>query len=260
MPSDPSGRRPDAAGAPLAATGPDAPSAGPGPDAVLLDMDGTLVDTEGLWWQTAAAVAVSLGRRLGPADVPHVHGRTVEDVAAYLVRDEPGGRPRHDDRGGPRAAWDEPLAGQALGPGAGVSVVAGRLADAFADRVAADVTIVPGARELLADLAAAAIPTALVSASPRRVVDLVLPRLDHPFDLVIANEDTARGKPYPDPYLEAARRLGAAPARCVAIEDSPAGIAAARSAGCRVLVARPAEGLPSLDHVRAVSTGLRRSS
>ncbi|MGP3961570.1 HAD family hydrolase [Nonomuraea sp. 3N208] len=235
--------------------------AGPGPDAVLLDMDGTLVDTERLWWQAAAAVARSLGRRLGPADVPHVHGRTVEDVAAYLVLAEPAGPPIPGETAGrpilddvARRPAPDDTAGQALG------AVAGRLTDAFADRVAADVTLMPGARELLAGLAAAAIPTALVTASPRRVVDLVLPRLDHPFDLVITNEDTARGKPYPDPYLEAARRLGATPARCVAVEDSPAGIAAARSAGCHVLVAGPAEGLPSLDHVRAASTGLRRSS
>ncbi|RVX43688.1 HAD superfamily hydrolase (TIGR01509 family)/HAD superfamily hydrolase (TIGR01549 family) [Nonomuraea polychroma] len=216
----------------------------PGPDAVLLDMDGTLVDTEGLWWQAAEAVAESLGRRLSPADVPHVHGRTVEDVAAYLVQDEPAGHPVPDDV--TERAIPDDTAGRAF------SAVADRLTDAFAARVAADVTVVPGARELLDGLAAAAIPTALVSASPRRVVDLVLPRLDHPFDLVIANEDTARGKPYPDPYLEAARRLGTTPARCVAIEDSPAGVAAARKAGCHVLVVEPQHGLPSLDRVQGV--------
>lgn len=192
------------------------------PDAVLLDMDGTLVDTEGLWWQAVASVAASLGRPLTPADAADVLGRTAGDVATHLL-------------GHPGAA--------------------DRLTDAFAARVAASVTIMPGARELLSGLAAAAIPTALVSASERRVIDLVLPRLGHPFDLVIANEDTARGKPYPDPYLEATRRLGAAPARCVAIEDSPTGVAAATAAGCHVLLAGPA-GLPSLAQVR---TSLRRS-
>ncbi|GAA3582688.1 HAD family phosphatase [Nonomuraea rosea] len=193
-----------------------------GLDAVLLDMDGTLVDTEGLWWEAAAAVAASLGRPLGPADLPHVHGRTIEDVARHLLGDDPG---RQE--------------------------VAGRLTDAFAERVGREVTLMPGASELLAGLAATAVPTALVSASPRSIVELVLPRLGHAFDLVIANEDTVRGKPYPDPYLEAARRLGAAPRRCVAIEDSPAGIAAATAAGCHVLVAGPERGLPTLDRLRA---------
>ncbi|UBU11254.1 HAD family hydrolase [Nonomuraea gerenzanensis] len=183
------------------------------PAAVLLDMDGTLVDTEGLWWQAVASVA---GRPLTDADVPFVHGRTIEDVAVHLGSPE----------------------------------LTGPLTAAFAERVERDLTVVPGAPELLAGLAASAIPTALVSASPRSIVELVLPRLGHVFDLVIANEDTERGKPWPDPYLEAARRLGAVPSRCVAIEDSPAGIAAARAAGCRVLVASPETGLPSLSRIR----------
>ncbi|PRX66671.1 HAD superfamily hydrolase (TIGR01509 family) [Nonomuraea fuscirosea] len=191
-----------------------APSRRAGPDAVLLDMDGTLVDTEGLWWQAVAAVA---GRPLTDADTPYVLGRTIEDVARHLG--EPG--------------------------------LTGRLTEAFGERVARDLTVVAGAAELLAGLAAAAIPTALVSASPRSIVELVLPRLGHAFDLVIADEDTPRGKPWPDPYVEAARRLGTVPSRCVAVEDSPAGIAAASAAGCLVLVAGPEHGLPSLDHLRA---------
>ncbi|MEW9552129.1 HAD family hydrolase [Nonomuraea sp. NPDC050783] len=229
------------------------------PDAVLLDLDGTLVDTEGLWWEAVAAVAGRLGRRLGPDDVPHVRGRTAIDTAAHLLHTTPTppATALPPDTAPPATA---PLP-DAKAPDGGapddrvpVECLAGRLVDAFAERLARDVPVLPGARELLAGLAAASIPTALVTASPRRVVDLVLPRLRHSFHLVIADGDTARGKPYPDPYLEAARRLGTSPARCVAVEDSPAGIAAATSAGCRVLAVTPRSGLPSAHHVRTFAS------
>ncbi|GAA2401462.1 HAD family hydrolase [Nonomuraea africana] len=198
---------------------PDAPPVGALPfDAVLFDMDGTLVDTEGLWWEAAADVAASLGRELGPADLPHVLGRTVEDTAGHLAPDD-------------------------------VARVSDRLTESFADRIRRGVRVVPGARELLRALTTRAVPTALVSASPRSIVELVLPSLGHRFEVVLAAEDTVRGKPYPDPYLEAARLLEADPRRCVALEDSPTGVAAATTAGCDVLVVSAESGLPALADV-----------
>ncbi|MEZ7132353.1 HAD family hydrolase [Nonomuraea sp. AD125B] len=205
------------------------------PQAVLLDLDGTLVDTEGAWWRAVAGVAATLGRRLGADDVPHVRGRTAADAAAHLLPSAAEAGAVSEDVGG------------------AVGALAERLVDAFAERLGRDgVPVMPGALELLSDLAAASIPTALVSASPRRVVELVLPCLRHSFHVVVADGEAARGKPYPDPYLEAARRLGADPRRCVAVEDSPAGVAAATAAGCRVLVAGPA-GPPSLARIRGAS-------
>ncbi|GGR14727.1 hydrolase [Streptomyces cinereoruber] len=179
--------------------------------AVLLDMDGTLVDTETLWWDAAEEVAARLGHRLTAADAPEVVGRAVEDTAAHLVR--------------------------ATGM-AGTAGVASALTTAFRRRVDAGAPLRPGAGRLLAELEREGVPFALVSASPRSVVDAVtggaLARV--PFAFTLSADDTARTKPHPDPYRTAARRLGVPVEACVAVEDSPDGTASADAAGCVVLV------------------------
>ncbi|GAA5013593.1 HAD family phosphatase [Kitasatospora paranensis] len=180
------------------------------PAAVLFDMDGTLVDTEHLWWQAAAELAAELDLTLTEADLPEVLGRAVEHTAAHLHRTSGTGRDEDD--------------------------LVAALNDSFAGKVAGRAVPRPGALALLAELRAAAVPTALVSASPRRVVDLVLSGLGREwFTVTLAAEDTPRTKPEPDPYLAAADRLGLDPADCVAVEDTPAGVASASAAGCAVL-------------------------
>ncbi|WP_214325651.1 HAD family hydrolase [Nonomuraea sediminis] len=217
------------------------------PQAVLFDMDGTLVDTEGLWWSATASVAGSLGVLLTPDDTPHVLGRTVEDTAAHLLSVRQAPLPEGDTGDASPAPGRRDGVRRRSAPQHGDQpTVARLLTEAFADHIRQGVRVMPGARELLRELTEARIPTALVSASPRSIVDLVMPRLGHAFDLVVAAEDTACGKPYPDPYLKAARQLGVDPKLCVAIEDSPTGVAAATAAGCRVVVVDPAAGLPAL--------------
>lgn len=180
------------------------------PAAVLFDMDGTLVDTEDLWWDACVEVADGLGSPLGEADREALFGLSVEDAALHISG----------------------------GPGAGA--VESLLTDAFTRRLKNGVTMLPGAVALLEALHAAGIPAGLVSASPRPVVDLVLETVGvHRFRLSVAAGDSARNKPAPDPYLAAAARLGVDPAACVAIEDSPTGVASARSAGCAVIVVGP---------------------
>ena len=79
-------------------------------------------------------------------------------------------------------------------------------------------------------------PVALVSASPRILMDAALTTLPKDFfRFSISADDVARTKPFPDPYLEAAERMGVAPGSCVVFEDSLTGIASAKSAGCAVV-------------------------
>ncbi|MFJ3201291.1 HAD family hydrolase [Streptomyces sp. NPDC086989] len=188
--------------------------------AVLFDMDGTLVDTEVLWWRTAERIAQGLGHELTGADAPEVVGRAVEDTAAHLVRVCGGGDPYE---------------------------VARALTEDFFRRVEAGAPMRPGAQRLLTALETEGVPFALVSASPRLVVDSVVGgSLAHvPFAFTLSADDTDRTKPHPDPYRTAAGRIGAAVRDCVAVEDSPDGAASAEAAGCAVLV------VPSLLEVPA---------
>ncbi|WP_435975330.1 HAD family hydrolase [Streptomyces sp. Qhu_M48] len=174
-------------------------------------MDGTLVDTEVLWWEATEEIAARLGHRLTDADAPEVVGRAVEDTAAHLVR----------VTGAPDAEG-----------------VAAELTGAFQERVDRGAPMRPGADRLLAELEREGVPFALVSASPRSVVDSVIGgALAHvPFAFTLSADDTARTKPHPDPYRAAARRLGVPDAACAAVEDSPDGAASAEAAGCAVLV------------------------
>jgi HAD superfamily hydrolase (TIGR01509 family) len=193
-------------------------------------MDGTLVDTEHLWSQAVAEVAQARGHRLTAADQPDVLGRPVEHTAAHLAART--GNPPAD--------------------------VAADLHRAFATRIRAGVAPRPGALALLGLLHEHRVATALVSASPRSIVDDVVAALGPWFAVTVAAEDVPRTKPAPDPYLAAARALGVPAVACLAVEDTPTGVTSAERAGCRVLAVPslapipPAPGrtvLASLEHV-----------
>ncbi|MFF8502017.1 HAD family hydrolase [Streptomyces anulatus] len=182
------------------------------PAAVFFDMDGTLVDTEVLWWETAREVAAGLGHPLSGADAPEVVGRAVADTAAHLI--------------------------EVTGVAAELPRVAAELTASFFRKVDAGAPLRPGAAALLAALEGAGVPFALVSASPRSVVDAVLAGslAGVAFAFTLSADDTVRTKPHPDPYMAAATRFGVPASACVAVEDSPDGTASAHAAGCALLV------------------------
>ncbi|AOW86164.1 HAD family hydrolase [Streptomyces olivaceus] len=178
--------------------------------AVLLDMDGTLVDTEGFWWDVEVEVFASLGHTLDDSWRHVVVGGPMTRSAGFLI--------------------------EATGVDIGLAELSVLLNDGFERRIGRDLPLMPGAARLLAELTAHDIPTALVSASHRRIIDRVLKSLGpHHFALTVAGDEVPRTKPHPDPYLAAASGLGADPVRCAVVEDTATGVAAAESAGCHVV-------------------------
>jgi HAD superfamily hydrolase (TIGR01509 family) len=112
----------------------------------------------------------------------------------------------------------------------------------------------PGARELLAEVAAAGVPYGLVTSSQREFADAVLAATGMRFPVTVCGEDVTATKPDPEPYLLGAKLLDTDPACCVALEDSPNGVASATAAGCRVVA------IPSLVPIPAAPGRLVVSS
>ncbi|MER6954657.1 MULTISPECIES: HAD family phosphatase [unclassified Streptomyces] len=178
--------------------------------AVLLDMDGTLVDTEGFWWDVEVEIFAGLGHTLDDSWRHVVVGGPMSRSAGFLI--------------------------EATGADIALADLTVLLNEGFEDRITRALPLMPGAARLLAELAEQEVPTALVSASHRRIIDRVLTSLGaENFRLSVAGDEVARTKPYPDPYLFAAAGLGVDPARCAVIEDTATGVASAEAAGCQVV-------------------------
>lgn len=190
------------------------------PAAVLWDMDGLLVDSEPLWTVAEIELATQLGGTWDDGIKASVIGTRLDVAVPTILR----------------------YFGAPDGP-AQVAETSAWLLDRMVQLFASSSALLPGAGNLLAELAAAGVPTALVSSSYRILVDAVLAQGHGPFALTVAGDEVTHGKPHPEPYLLAAERLGVDPARCVVLEDSPSGVAAGEAAGCAVVA------VPSLPEV-----------
>jgi HAD superfamily hydrolase (TIGR01509 family) len=204
------------------------------PAAVLFDMDGTLVDSERVWGFALAELAVHAGGTLSDTARLAMVGTSMSR-SMQLFRDDLGlpGRPEAPD----------------------VEWLTTRVEQLFAEGLVWR----PGAMELLLAVRAAGIPTALVTSTGRRLVEVALKTLGaENFDVVVCGDEVKRPKPDPEPYRTAATLLGVPITSCVAIEDSPSGVASAMAAGARVL-AVPAElELAPVDgmHLRSTLAGV----
>lgn len=180
--------------------------------AVIFDCDGVLVDSERLGLR-------SLQQALREAGVE----RSLDDLARFSGRSH-----------GETVAELEAESGVPLGAGG----VARRMDDCYIRLVTEEgLDPCPGVPDLLSRLSASQIPFTLASSGPRRKVRFSLQSsgLMHAFPRFVCGDDVARAKPEPDLYLSAARLLAVEPGTCLAIEDAPNGIRAARAAGMEVV-------------------------
>jgi len=180
------------------------------PFAVVFDLDGVLLDSEQRWNEAKEALVRETGGTWRD-EAPHVMmGMSSPEWSAYLMNDlaVPLGQPEINRE------------------------VVRRMEDGYR----AGLPLLPGAGEAVRALAARW-PLGLASSSNRELIDLFLELagFGDAFRVTVSSEEVARGKPSPDVYLEAASRLGADPARCVAIEDSSNGIRAGHAAGMAVI-------------------------
>jgi HAD superfamily hydrolase (TIGR01509 family) len=177
-------------------------------EAVLLDMDGTLLDTERVYLESVTMALGKLGYTEGVVALGHAMVGIPGAECEIMLREHYGD--------------DFPLADLTT------AFVATR--DAM---FRAGIPLKPGAVELLDALQAAGYPLAIVTSSSRRTADehLALAGIRARFETVLTRDDVARGKPSPDLYLLAASRFALEPRCCLAIEDSNPGVAAAYAAG-----------------------------
>jgi HAD superfamily hydrolase (TIGR01509 family) len=202
-------------------------------DAVVFDMDGVLIQSEEVWDEVRERYVRERGGRYD-ADVQRaMMGMSSPEWSRYL----------HDTA----CVADEPEAINAE--------VVRRMLAAYR----AHLPLIRGAVDAVGRLASR-YPLGLASSSNRELIDTVLDvaGLTPLFAATVSSEEVARGKPAPDVYLEAARRLGIAPDRCAAIEDSHGGIRAARSAEMRV-VAIPNPSYPPDEDALALADVTLRS-
>ena len=199
------------------------------PAAVLFDMDGTLLDSEKVW-----DIALDdLARQLG--------GELSREARVAMI--------------GSNLARSVGLVHADLGVTVDEADSAAYLLDRAELLFRTDLVWKPGARELLERCCDAGVPTALVTSTVRRLTDIALDTMGRElFTASVCGDEVADPKPAPDSYLRAAELLHVSPGDCVAIEDSPTGIASAEAAGCAV-IAVPSE----VDVAPAASTWVRDS-
>jgi HAD superfamily hydrolase (TIGR01509 family) len=200
---------------------------------VVFDLDGVLVDSEHLWDRARRELVAERGGTWRDDATHAMMGMSAPEWSRYV----------HEELG------------VDLAPTAISTAVVERLDRLYRERL----PLLPRARETVI-AAAERWPLGLASSANREIIDLVLElaELDACFDATVSSEEVAQGKPAPDVYLEAARRLRVAPTECAAVEDSTNGLRSAAAAGMTV-VAIPNEAFPPSEDSLQLATAVIHS-
>jgi HAD superfamily hydrolase (TIGR01509 family) len=189
--------------------------------AVVFDLDGLMFDTEALFFRVGSEALAARGKTFTDEIMQAMIGRRSAEVG-HVLKD--------------LAGIDEP-----------VEVILGEIRERFYAVMDTAVAPTPGLVTLLDHLESRSLPRAVATSSKQSYAQRLLAGhgLSRHFDFVLASEDVSRGKPDPEIYLLAAERFGVSPGAMMVLEDSPAGLAAAKSAGA-MAVAVPHEHSPAV--------------
>ncbi|PKO19041.1 MAG: HAD family hydrolase [Chloroflexi bacterium HGW-Chloroflexi-10] len=196
--------------------------------AILFDLDGLLIDSEGSWHQSRIQIFKEAGKIWDLEDHKAVVGTSTNHWANYMAK--------------------------RLGGNMSVAQLQTLTIGKMEAIYRRSIPFLPGAVQVV-QFASAHYPTGLASGSPHQLIDLVTsePRLKDCFQVIVSADEVAAGKPAPDVYLEAARRMGIEPQACVCFEDSANGIRAGKAAGMKVIAVPDARYGSPADEVLAMA-------
>lgn len=178
-------------------------------EAILFDMDGLTFNSEPQWLEAETELSATYGYQWTIEDQAHCLGGPLSKVGQYMAE--------------LTRAEDGPFFHR-------------KIVEIMTQKVSNKVSYMPGAKELISTLQISGIPLALVSASPRVIVDAALSHFSEiPFKITISSDEVSRTKPDPEGYLKAAALLGVNIRECLILEDSLTGVTAARASGARVI-------------------------